>query len=291
MKTIIVDQNGNNKNLITYLTNLFPSLNINSIYKALRKKDIKLNGIRINKNLTLHLNDKLEIYIIDSELYGVDLREIRRIYEDNNIVVFYKPANLEVLGEFSLTSIMQKKYNFLAPCHRIDRNTVGLVLFAKNETSLNILLNKFKNREIEKHYICVCYGIPSKSTNNIDAYLFKDSKKSIVYISDEFKKGYTKISTSYKIINTNKNNKISLVDVTLHTGKTHQIRAHLAHIGLPILGDGKYGSYVINKKFNVDKQLLCSYSLKFNFSNDAGLLHYLNGTEIKLSSIPYVQYL
>ena len=112
MKTIIVDQNGNNKNLITYLTNLFPSLNINSIYKALRKKDIKLNGIRINKNLTLHLNDKLEIYIIDSELYGVDLREIRRIYEDSNIVVFYKPANLEVLGEFSLTSIMQKNIIF-----------------------------------------------------------------------------------------------------------------------------------------------------------------------------------
>ena len=123
------------------------------------------------------------------------------------------------------------------------------------------------------------------------AYLFKDSKKSVVYISDEFKKGYSKILTSYKVIDTNKSKKLSLLNVTLHTGKTHQIRAHLAHIGLPILGDGKYGSYEINKKFGVSTQLLCSYSLKFNFTNDSGLLNYLDGKEIRLREMPFEQFL
>lgn len=291
MKSIVIDQKYNGKNLITYLTNTFPSLKLNSIYRALRKKDLRLNGIRINTNVTLHFKDKLDIYIIDSELYGVNLQDIKTIYEDDNIIIFYKPINLEVVGDFSLTSIMKKKYSFLEPCHRIDRNTTGLVLYAKNRQSLDILLNKFKQKEIEKHYICVCYGIPPKNSEKLEGYLFKDSKKSIVYISDEFKKGYSKIFTSYQVIDTNKSKKLSLLNVTLHTGKTHQIRAHLAHIGLPILGDGKYGSYEINKKFGVHSQLLCSYSLKFNFSDDGGLLNYLNVKEIRLESIPFTQYL
>lgn len=291
MKTLIVEKKYNEKNLITYLTTIFPSLKTSCIYKALRKKDIKLNGTRINQTAELHTGDKLDIYIVDSELYGVNLQDIKTIYEDENIVVFNKPINLEVVGDFSLTSIKQREYKFLEPCHRIDRNTIGLVLFAKNQDSLNILLEKFKNKEIEKHYICLCYGIPPKKSDNMEAYLFKDSKKSVVYISDEFKKGYSKISTSYKVLNTNKNKNLSLLDVTLHTGKTHQIRAHLAHIGLPILGDGKYGSYEINKRFGAYTQLLCSYSLKFNFSGENGILDYLNGKEIKLKEMPFEQFL
>ena len=291
MKTVIVESKYSGKNLITYLTTIFPNLNVNSVYKSLRKKDIKLNGSRINKNLLLNTGDILDVYIVDSELYGVNINDIKVIYEDNNIVIFYKPANLEVVGDFSLTSIMKKNYDFLEPCHRIDRNTIGLVLFAKNKESLDILLDKFKNKEIEKHYICICYGIPLKSSDNLQAYLFKDSKKSIVYISDEFKKGYLKILTSYKVIDVNKSKKLSLLNVTLHTGKTHQIRAHLAHIGLPIIGDEKYGSYEINKKFGVNTQLLCSYSIKFNFTNNSSFLNYLNNKEIKLPQIPFTKYL
>lgn len=291
MKTLIVEPKYTGKNLITYLTAIFPNLNINIVYKALRKKDIKLNGNRINKNVLLSSGDKLDVYIVDSELNGVNFKDIKVIYEDDNIVIFNKPTNLEVVGAFSLTSIMKKNYDFLEPCHRIDRNTIGLVLFAKNKESLSLLLDKFKNKEIEKHYICICYGIPKKNSDNLEAYLFKDSKKSIVYISDEFKKGYSKIQTSYKVIDVNKNKKISLLNVTLHTGKTHQIRAHLAYIGLPILGDGKYGSYEINKKFGVNYQLLCSYSIKFNFTNDSSFLNYLNNIEIKLSENPFSKYL
>ena len=291
MKTLNIDNKNDGKKLITFLTSEFPSLNINYIYKALRKKDIKINGKRINENIVLHSSDILEVYISDDILYGAKNIVIPIIYEDDNIVIFDKPANLEVTGENSLTSIMKEKYTFLEPCHRIDRNTIGLVLFAKNLESLEILLDKFKINEIEKHYIACIYGNILKKADAIYSYLFKDNKKSIVYISDSKKTGYVPIKTSYKVLKENKKNKVSLLDVTLHTGKTHQIRAQLSHIGLPIIGDGKYGSYEINKKFHVSNQLLCSYSITFDFKSDSGILDYLSGMEIKLRKIPFENYL
>ncbi len=291
MKKLKIEYENDGKKLSTYLTNIFPELNINTFYKALRKKDIKINGKRINDNVVVHYNDDIEVYISDDLLFNNQNNlKIDKIYEDNNIVVFNKPVGLEVVGTFSLTSIMKKQYNFLEPCHRIDRNTIGLVLFAKNQESLNILIDKFKNLEIEKHYIACCYG-KAKNSDSLEAYLFKDSKKSIVYISDEPKKHYSKIQTSYELIDYNSTKNISLLDVTLHTGKTHQIRAHLAHCSLPIIGDGKYGSYELNKKFKVTTQLLCSYSLQFKFKSNSGILNYLDGTKIILEKIPFTEYL
>lgn len=162
----------------------------------------------------------------------------------------------------------------------------GLVLFAKNENTLKILLNSFKNKEIEKHYRCIVCNIPKKKKETLKAYLFKDNKKSIVYISDSKLKGYQEIKTSCTVLDSNLKQNISFLDVELHTGKTHQIRAHLAHIGCPILGDGKYGINKINKKFNCNHQLLVSYSLKFHFK-DKNALCYLNEKEFKLNKLPF----
>lgn len=280
MKTIIVDKKFNNKNVSDVLYFYFNGLTKNTLYKAFRKKDIRINDVKINKDTLVHLNDVITIYIIDDLLYKNI--SIKKFYEDANILVINKPEQIEVVGNSSLTSFLEKEYPFISPCHRLDRNTRGLVLFAKNEESLNILLEKFKNHEIEKHYKAMVYGIPTKKQDTLTAYLFKDTKKSRVYISDSPKTGYTFIKTSYKLLEKNEKEKYSILDVELHTGKTHQIRAHLAHIGLPIIGDGKYGINEINKKFGCKTQQLCSYILKFNFKTDSGILNYLNGKAIKL---------
>lgn len=278
MKKLIVNEKFNEKKLNSFLLSNFKDLNINTIYKALRKKDIRVNNKRISDNITIYTGDEIVIYIPDEQLYSRSTKDIDIIYEDENILLVNKPSGLEVTGNNSLTNLLKNNYQYISPCHRLDRNTCGIVLFAKNEEALNILLNKFKNHEIEKHYVCLVYGIPKKSSATLNSYLFKDSKKSLVYISDIKKPGYLNICTSYKVIKKNINDNTALLDVNLLTGRTHQIRAHLAHIGHPIIGDGKYGINDVNKKFNAKTQKLCSYSIKFNFNtNDSNILNYLNG--------------
>ena len=279
MKILVVDEKYNNKKLDKFIFDKFPSLSSGLFYKTLRKKDFRVNNVRISENIILHTGDEIKVFISDELLENNIL--LPTIYEDDNILVIDKPTNIEVVGENSVTSILEKKYPYIKPCHRLDRNTTGLVLFAKNEESLNILLNKFKNHEIEKHYKATVYGIPKVKKAKLEAFLFKDSKKSLVYISNEPKKGYQKIITSYEVIKEDKKQNISVLDVKLETGRTHQIRAHLAYIGFPIIGDGKYGKNEINKKFNKKTQLLESYSLKFNFSSPSSILSYLNSKVIK----------
>ena len=126
------------------------------------------------------------------------------------------------------------------------------------------------------------YGMPKNEKTTLEAYLFKDNKKSLVYISDIPKKGYVKIITSYKVIEKNIKDNYCILDVELHTGKTHQIRAHLAHIGYPIIGDGKYGINQVNKDFGYKVQQLKSYSLTFKFISNSGILDYLNNITFSL---------
>ena len=286
MKKLIVNEKYNEKKLNQFLFATIPELTTNLFYKTLRKKDIKINGKRINENITIHTNDEILVYISDDFLQSNF--ELDIFFEDDNILLINKPQGIEVTGEHSLTTYVHQKYSFCdykpMPCHRIDRNTSGLVLFAKNEESLNILFDKFKKHEIEKHYLALVYGIPKEGSKKCDAYLFKDTKKSKVYISDNFKKGYQKITTIYNILE-KRNDNTCLLDVQIPTGKTHQIRAHLAYIGYPIIGDGKYGINDINKKFGKKYQMLCSYILKFSFKTDSKILEYLNGKEFVLNNI------
>lgn len=284
MKKLIVTQKYHQKKLNKFLLENIPNLSSNLFYKTLRKRDIKINGKRVSENVTVFKDDEILVYISDNSLENYIKLDI--IFEDENIIILNKPYNLEVTGENSLTTYVHQKYvnqKFKPmPCHRIDRNTTGLVLFAKNEQALQILLNKFKNHEIEKHYLALVYGIPQKNCERCEAYLFKDNSKSYVYISDSYKKGYQKIITTYHILEKYENN-TSLLDVEIETGKTHQIRAHLAHLGYPIIGDGKYGFNDVNKKFHKKYQMLCSYILKFKFKSNSNILEYLNGKNFSLN--------
>ena len=240
MKNLVVNEKFNNKKLSTFLFSEFPNLSQNTFYKALRKKDIRMNDIKISDNITVHTGDNIKIYILDKYLLGEGF-SFDIIYEDENILVVNKPKNIEVTGENSLTEMLLKEYpNIdLKPCHRLDRNTDGLVLFAKNNEALNILLEKFKNSEILKYYKCKVVGTFKQKHQILNAYLFKDSKKSMVYISDESKKGYRPIVTEYTVLEENRKENYSILEIVLHTGRTHQIRAHLAHIGHAIIGDRK----------------------------------------------------
>ena len=290
MKKLIVSKKYDGKKLNKFLLENIPNLTYGLFCNTLRKKDIKINEKRINKDVLVYEGDEILVYIADSLLEGKNQVKLDVVYEDDNILLINKPANIEVTGENSLTSLVHKNYidsNFKPmPCHRLDRNTTGLVLFAKNEIALNILLDKFKKHEIEKHYLALVYGIPKVQSKRCEAYLFKDNKKSMVYISDVPKKGYVKIITSFSVLEKRKDN-TSLLDVEIETGKTHQIRAHLAYLGFPIIGDGKYGKNDINKSFKKSHQMLCSYKLKFNFSSDSGVLNYLNGREFVLGSVDF----
>lgn len=289
MVNVIVNEKYDNKKIVNFILSEFPNLSYSYLYKALRKKDILVNGKRINSNINIKKSDKITIYIVDDILYGnQNTINLDIVYEDKNILILNKPTGISVLkdnsnSKTSFSDIVNNYCPNAKPCHRLDRNTSGLIIYAKNNNILEILLEKFKNREIEKYYKAVVYGIPNVKEAQMQAYLFKDNKKSIVYISDTFKKGYKKILTTYKILDTNKKLNISLLDINLGTGRTHQIRAHLAHIGLPILGDGKYGINSINKKFKEKHQLLISYKIKFNFLSDAKKLNYLNN---KIFEIP-----
>ena len=284
MKKLVVNKKYDNKKLDKFLKDNIPTLSNNLFYKTLRKKDIKINSKRVSENVNIFEGDEILVYIPDNLLENNLNLDI--IYEDTNILLINKPSNIEVTGIHSLTEAVHKSYSnceyLPMPCHRLDRNTSGLILFAKNEDSLNILLDKFKHHEIEKHYLALVYGVPKKKCDKIISYLFKDSSRSLVYISDVPKKGYQKIITSYSLIESFNNN-TSLLDVEIETGRTHQIRAHLAHIGLPIVGDGKYGINEINKKFKVKTQKLISYKLIFRFETDSKILNYLNGKSFELN--------
>ena len=187
MRKIVVDNKFNNKKLQAFLQFNFNGLSSSMFFKTLRKKDIKINGKRTSENVTIFENDVVEIYLNDEFLFNNFNLNI--VYEDDNILIINKPSGIEVLdtSENNLTKLIQDKYllnnNFPYPCHRLDRNTSGLIIYTKNKEALDILNKKIEEHEILKFYKCTVVGILNKKENTLTDYLFKDSTKSIVYIS------------------------------------------------------------------------------------------------------------
>lgn len=281
MVEINVDIDLESKKILNYLQSKYNKVPKSALYKALRNKDIRVNGIRINENIDIFPGDVITLYIKDDILNGINkeflLNKSAIIYDDDNIVIVNKPTNILVQStdeEAGLDKTLSDLYSErIIPCHRLDRNTSGLVIFAKDKESEKILLDMIKNNNIKKYYKCTVYGHPKVKSATLHSYLFKDSKNSIVIISDIKKRGYVEIITKYSVLKYNSDN-TSILEVELITGKTHQIRAHLAHIGYPIIGDGKYGINKINKIFKKKYQELSSYKLEF--IKAYGKLSYLN---------------
>lgn len=284
MKTIIVKDLLKEVSLVNYIKNIFPSVNINTIHKTLRKKDIKINGTRINKNITVKNNDIIEIYISDNLLYNLP-ENIDKIYEDDNVLIVFKPQGLLTNNiensEPSLKSLLND--SSLTLCHRLDRNTAGLVIFTKNNVATTEMLSGFKNKFIEKNYLAFVYGSSFKAEHDtLEQYIFHDNIKGYSKIIDKNNPQAQKIITEYQVLKKYENYNYSILNVKIHTGKTHQIRISMASIGHPIIGDSKYGTNDINKKFNTYRQLLFAYSYSFSFPNEYKL-SYLNNINVKLN--------
>ncbi len=273
------------KKIVDYLKNKFKNLTNGTIFKALRNKDIRINGVKISENVPVNAGDEITLYIKDEFLFGTTaLDKSKIIYDDENIVIVNKPQDVLVQGDginIGLDKMVNDYFGTqnIVPCHRLDRNTSGLIIFAKNEMAEETISEMLKQHMIRKVYRCRVVGHPKNKKATLTAYLFKDSKTSQVIISNEKKKGYVEIVTKYEVIAYN-NDGTSTLEVELVTGRTHQIRAHLAFIGYPILGDGKYGKNEINKKFKLTRQELTAYKIIFN--DAIGELEYLKGKTVKL---------
>ena len=233
--------------------------------RLLRDRDIRVNGKKTGENILLCQGDEIVYYTTEKE---EQKKFFDVVYEDENIVVAdkYAGVNAEALA-FTLFSACGAR-----AVHRLDRNTRGLTVFAKNAAAEQALLDAFRCRRVEKIYEAVCFHPFEKKAGILTAYLRKDACAARVCVSAEERKGADKIVTEY--FDAENRGEFSRVKIRLHSGKTHQIRAHMAFIGHPVAGDEKYGDEALNKKYRLKRHILVAKSLSFSF---ADTLSYLNG--------------
>ena len=239
-----------------------------AILKALRKKDIKINGQRVSKDLILAKGDKVTIYIQKEKL------ALNVVYQDDNLVVLNKPQGIESVDFFE---IVKQDFPSAIFTHRLDRNTGGLIIFALNQNSYNSLYNAIKTKTLNKYYKAMVYGKMPKKHDILVAYCKKDSQNSFVSVFADYKLGRQKMITEYSVISEQENS--SILQIKLVTGRTHQIRSHLAFVGNFVLGDSKYGKESINKALNLKYQQLFACRIEFNFDKQ-DFLYYLNQKQI-----------
>lgn len=310
MKSFTIRANDSDQRLDKFIHKTVPNLPQSLLYKYIRTKRIKVNNKRAEISTRLNVGDIVDMYINDEFFEKTEKqydfmkasKNLDIIYEDDNIMLLDKKAGVlchpddreyidTLIGRVKRYLYEKGEYdpdeeNSFVPSlvNRIDRNTGGMVIATKNAESLRILNDKMKQRELHKYYLCVVIGCPKQKSGILEGWLLKDESKNTVKVLKNEVYGAKSIKTKYKVLDTVDG--LSLVDIELLTGRTHQIRAHMSSIGCPLLGDGKYGKNQSNKKFGgYKKQLLYSYKLEFDFTTDAGILNYLNKTSFEVNDV------
>ena len=314
MKQLTIGKNDAGQRLDKFLQKNLPNLPQSLLYKYIRKKRIKVNGKRAEISTRLSVGDVLDLYINDEFFEKPEQTydflhagtNLHILYEDENVLVLDKPVGLlahpddreyvdTLIGRVKRYLYEKGEYDpdaeqsfTPALVNRIDRNTGGIVLAAKTAEALRVLNQKMKDREIHKFYLCAVHGTPNPEKGLLKGYLWKDEKKNRVYVYKDYRPGAKTIETKYRVLKSAEN--MSLVEVELLTGRTHQIRAHFASIGCPLVGDGKYGNNQNNRKQGGRrKQFLYSYKTVFDFTTDAGALEGLNGMTFEVPNVWFAE--
>ena len=312
MREFTIHKNDADQRLDRFLLKAVPLLPASLAQKYIRLKRIKVNGARAQRDQKLVAGDILQCYINDEFFESpseenvyltITTPRLKIVYEDENIMLLDKPAGMlahadehekvNTLVNHMLAYLYQKREwkpreeNAFTPalCNRIDRNTGGIVIAAKNAEALRVLNEKIREHELSKFYLCICLGRPEPPKGRIECFLRKDSKTNTVRVYHHPVPDGRSAVTLYETLETR--DRLSLVEVELLTGRTHQIRASFADMGHPLLGDGKYGVGSVNRRYGEAQQALYSYRLRFDFPTDAGILNYLRGREFISDEVPF----